>query len=87
MSTDELLKRLRPIIDEWPVGTLVWHRASGNRGVIVEYTIDGTGCVMLLVDYNKGSWEKEMPYCLSGSKINDGTDGDEWKDDGKESSV
>ena len=80
MSTDELLKRLRPIVDEWPVGTVVWHRASGHRGIIVEYAIDGVGCVMILVDYGKGPWEKEMPCVLSGSKVSDGTDGDEWKD-------
>lgn len=67
---------------------VVMATSKGARGVIVEYAIDGTGCVLLVVDYNKGGWEKEMPCCLSGTKVSDGTDGDEWKDgDGKEGAV
>ena len=83
MTTDELLKRLRPVMDEWPTGSQVWHRASGERGIIVEYAVDAIGCVMIVVDYGKGPWDKEIPCCLSATKISDGTDGDEWKD-GKE---
>lgn len=85
MTTDQTLQRIRPIIDEWPMGTLVWHRASGTRGVVVEYLIDANGGVNLGIDYGKGAWDKETPASLSGTRILPDVEGDEWKQDGTDS--
>lgn len=87
MTTEEIIKRLRPIVDEWPLGNLVWHRAHGKRGVIVGYAVSADGGPLLRVDYGDNGFPAELPICMSGTKVNDGTDGDEWKDGGKESSV
>lgn len=83
MSTDELLKRLRAVMQEWPAGSIAWHRACGRRGVIAGHVILGNGDVTLRMDYGNGGWGCEVPASMSGTKISDGTDGDEWKD-GKE---
>ncbi len=80
MSAKELSKRLERVAEEWPAGCLVWHRASGKRGVVVEYAIDGIGAVMIVVDYGNGPWDKELPIVLSATRISDGADGDEWKE-------
>ena len=79
MSIDELLRRARPVMEEFPLGMPVWHRASGNRAVVVEYCINASGCVMVTCDYG-GNWNKELPCSLSGSRVGSNTDGDEWKE-------
>lgn len=84
MSTDELLKRLKPVMDEWPIGAQVWHRASGVRGVIFGYLITPDMSIRLHVDYGTKA-DFEALCLVSASKVSDGTEGDEWKDgDGKE---
>lgn len=81
MSAKELAKRLENVASEWPLGCYVWHRACGKRGVLVEYSIDEQGCVMLVVCFGANvSWDKCAPSELSSGKISDGSDGDEWKD-------
>lgn len=84
MTADELCRRLKPIVEEYPVGSLVWHRADGKRGVVCEYCIDGQACVMVVVSFGGGiNWEKCEPYELRATRCSDGTDGEDWKD-GKE---
>ncbi len=36
------------------------------------------------VDYGSDGFPAELPICMSGTKISDGADGDDWKDDGRE---
>ena len=84
MSAAQLASRLRGVAEEWPCGVLVWHRATGTRGVVVEYTVDGAGCVMLMVCFDpSAAWEKCLPCELSATRVRpdaeDG-DGDEWKE-------
>jgi hypothetical protein len=76
----KLLTQLRPLINEWPCGVVVWHRASGRRGVIAGYRIYSDCSVNLMVDYGDGNYSSDMPTSLSSTKVSDGTDGDEWKD-------
>ncbi|WP_395735066.1 hypothetical protein [Prosthecobacter sp.] len=81
MSAADLINRLKPILERWPAGMIVWHRADGKRGVICEHTLDGLGCVMIVVCFGaNSSWDKCLVHELSAVKISDGTDGDEWKD-------
>ena len=80
MKTELILRRLKLIIDEYPAGSIVYHRANGARGVIVEWCVDGTGCVLICVDYGRGSWEKELPTSLSAERISPDSDGESWKE-------
>lgn len=81
MTAKELAKRLESVAAEWPLGVVVWHRACGKRGVLVEYSIDALGCIMLVVSWGADrSWDKCVPSCLSASRVSDGCDGEEWKD-------
>lgn len=82
---EQQLKVLRSVMEEWPVGALVWHRADGRRGVIVEYAMDGAGCVMVVVSWGADrNWDKCLALELSGAPVSDGTAGDEWKDGGNQ---
>lgn len=81
MSTEELLKRLSAVAAEWPLSSVVWHRADSQRGVLVEYCVDATGCVMLSVCFSAGgSWAKCTPGELSAAPVPKGGEGDEWKE-------
>lgn len=81
MTPSELCNRLKAVAVQWRVGQRVWHRADGKRGVIVEYCIDGSGCVMLNVCFGAHEpWDKCLPDVLSTTPIGDGSAGDEWKD-------
>lgn len=60
---------------------VVWHRADGHRGVIVEHSINGQGCVGVVVAFDPISSERQCHPCeLSAVKLSDGTDGEEWRD-------
>ena len=81
MSADELIRKLKPILERWPAGMIVWHRADGQRGVIVEHIINGQGCVGIVVAFGSISGGRQCLTCeLSAVKLSDGTDGDEWRD-------
>ena len=87
MKIEARLQRLRAVMEEWPVGTVVYHRADGRRGVIAGHSVYETGDVLVRVDYGAGGWQNEMALCLSATRP--GTeDGDEWRDaDGKDGAV
>lgn len=80
MTAEELSRRVKAVIEEFPPGLIVWHKASAKRGVIVEYAVDATGCVMVVIDTGDASWDKCVPCVLTLHKPGDGTDGDEWKE-------
>ena len=82
MNIDASLKKLKSVMEEYPAGAVVWHRADGSRGIVVEHCIDGSSCIMLNVAFGIGdNWTKCLPCELSGAPIRES--GDEWKD-GKE---
>lgn len=81
MKTEALIRRLSVVAQEWPLNSTVWHRADGQRGVLMEYCVDSTGCVMLSVCFSSnGSWAKCAPGELSARPVPRGEDGDEWKE-------
>lgn len=85
MTPDELLRKLKPVRERWPAGMIVWHRADAKRGVITEHNIDAEGCIMLGVKWAADhSWDRCLLVELSAVKLSDGTEGDEWKDDGND---
>jgi hypothetical protein len=80
-TVEQRLKALKAVMEEWPAGSLVWHRANGKRCVIVEYNIDAAGAVMLTVSFAAAeNWDKCLPCCLSGRPVSPGGEGDEWKE-------
>lgn len=80
MTSDEMIKRLRPYMDNWPLGMTVYHRACGKRGVLMGFAIIIGGEVNFRIDYGGGGWANENPAAITATKPSDGTDGDEWKD-------
>jgi len=63
MTTEYLTKRLASVMEEWPPTSTVWHKADGKRGIIVEYAVDCTGAVMIVLDTGVGqNWEKCCPH-------------------------
>lgn len=85
MTAEELSRRVKAVIEEFPPGLTVWHRANAKRGVIVEYAVDATGCVMVVIDTGEAAWDKCVPCVLTLNKPSDGTDGDEWREGTEES--
>ena len=79
MTTEQLTKRLSPLVDEWPLGIRVWHRADGRCGVLMGYFILIDGEVGFRVDYGGAGWSSEKPTSLQATKPAD-EDGDEWKE-------
>jgi hypothetical protein len=68
------------VMDEWPIGSIVWHKANGARGVIQHYQVSKSE-ICLGVDYGSShdGYRNEYPDVLSATKVNLG-DGDEWKE-------
>jgi hypothetical protein len=68
------------MMDEWPIGAIVWHKANGARGVIQHHHVSSEG-VLIGVDYGSDTsgYRNEYPICLSATKVST-QDGDEWKE-------
>lgn len=60
---ESLMKELREKLTEWPIGAIVWHRASGRRGVIIamKLTAAGIGWDVMWTESSQGySYEVEL---------------------------
>lgn len=78
MTPEVLAAKLRSVATEYPPGIVLYHRASGQRMVVMGYNIDMQGCVLL--DCDGGSaWGKQFPGAMTAQKPST-EDGDEWKD-------
>ena len=80
MSTDDLIRKLKPVMERWPCGMLVWHRADARRGIITEHSISGQGSVGICVSFDPMGSDRQCQAAeLSAVKLN--LDDDEaWKD-------
>lgn len=71
------LKQFANIMHNFPLGSYIWHRADGRRGVIIGYLILGYS-VLIRVSY--GAEEtNEVPLVLSSGKITAADSGEEWQ--------
>lgn len=81
MTPELIAAKIKALATEYPVGTLVWHRANGLRIIIVGYVITAEGNAVLRGDIGEdvGSY---LPCTLSTTKVNaDSTvDGEDWKE-------
>lgn len=85
MNKDKLLKEVSRMMDEYPPGVRVWHKACGRRGVVAGWNLFADGTVGIRVDYGSGGYSNEMVSSLSATKppAGDGDgDGEAWKDAG-----
>lgn len=80
MTLEQITKRLGPVIDEWPAGAKVWHRADRRCGVLMGYSILIDGEVYFRVDYGGGGWANEKPASLTATRPADDEDGEQWKE-------
>ena len=79
MIADSIVAELRRVSEEYPQGALVWHRASGARGVVVGWDICGRD-VMVLLTYGSDNSGPVLPCEISGTKPVDLDDeGESWK--------
>lgn len=80
MSACDLLHKLKPVLERWPAGMIVWHRADGKRGVVVEHSINGQGGVGVVVAFDPHSGERQCQTLeLSAVRVGGEEDGEEWK--------
>lgn len=42
MSDTPILKRLASLMDNFPQGEYVWHKADGRRGIVMGYLVSAT---------------------------------------------
>ena len=81
MNIEGRLQRLRCLMEEWPVGQVVYHRACGKRGIVQGHVVHGQGNVALRIDCGSEGWGTELPESLQATKPGI-EDGEEWRDDG-----
>lgn len=82
VSACDLIHKLRPVLERWPAGMIVWHRADGRRGVVVEHSINGDGFVGVVVSFDPNSGERQCQTLeLSAVKITADDEGEGWKTD------
>jgi hypothetical protein len=78
-SPEQLARAIHGLAKRYPTGTMLWHRASGERLVVIGYNVDAQGCALLECDGGR-SWGKQFPKSLSRTKPAL-EEGDEWKND------
>lgn len=79
MTPNDLCDRLKRVAVLWRVGELVWHKASGKRGIVLGYVIDGQGSVCFRVVF-ADSCDDCYPEELSKTQIKLDDDRENWQD-------
>lgn len=83
MTACDLLHKLKPVLERWPAGMIVWHRADGRRGVVVEHSINGQGAVGVCVSFDSMGADRQCQVAeLSAVKITADDEGEGWRDGG-----
>lgn len=75
---ESALAALRQSMTDWPAGTVVWHRATGRRGVIDGWKVCGDGAPVISVSEGGGGYTC-FPFEISRKKVADNDDGEQWK--------
>ena len=70
-----MLDRPQDLFADHALGSVVWHRASGERGVVIGYVVG------LLVDYGEGDTRTEMPVALSDVRVRRPDDDEDWTEE------
>jgi hypothetical protein len=78
MTPTEYGRTIAALVNDWPAGAMVWHRANGKRGLVIGWEIRHAGNTFVIVDYAAGPMA-EYPMCLSREPVAEGGDGEHWK--------
>lgn len=76
MNLDDAVKALRTCAKAFPVGSYVWRRADGVRGVVEGYRICGDGLALPSVTWGATS-DSVFPFEISDKPVPQ--DDDEWR--------
>ncbi len=68
---------------QWPMETVVWHRASGQRGLIDGHVLCPDGSVLLSVTHGNAS-ARCYDFELSRTRVPEDDGGEDWKGGGAE---
>lgn len=71
------MKRLQQLMDNYPAYTRLWHRATGQCGVVIGWVVDADAAVSLRMDYGPGGCVVELPGVMAATKLAE--DGEDWK--------
>lgn len=85
MNDGDCIKaRICSLIDNFPAGSVIWHRANEARGVVQGWEVDVGGSATLIVDYGSNNSSKEYPSCVSSSPMVRDEDNEGWKNGDQE---
>lgn len=79
MTLEQINQALSPLVAEWPVGSMVYDRITGKKGMVMGYQCVAPLLAQLRVDYGDGGMTSELPMSLTTTKPAE-EDGDEWKE-------
>ena len=72
------MSAINKLKEEYPAGSMVYHKASGAAGVVIGWGIRAQGDLILIVDTGVDGWQIEDPTTMSATKQRE--DGEDWKD-------
>lgn len=78
MNIEKRLIELKVMANEWPIGSVVYHRANGDKGIVQEYAVTASE-VTIGVDWGQARFTCEYPFALNTIKP-PAVEGDEWKE-------
>ncbi len=76
---NEALTRVRDLMRRYPAGSVVWHKASGDRMVIDGWKIAGDMMPTLSVVTEAGTGGIVFVFEVSSTPVTKDCDGEEWK--------
>lgn len=78
MDVLKALNEARAVMMRWEAATVVWHRASGRRGLVDGWKICADGTCLISVTYGDGAGIHYV-FELSQTRVADNEDGEDWK--------
>lgn len=86
MNYESRIKELTKLANEYPGGSVLYHKASGKKCIVTGWMLTGGGECLLQLDYGDDAGRvMDNDFCFSSRKPSE-EDGDEWKDGGLEKS-
>lgn len=64
MNKEKLLTEVSKMIEEYPGGAVVWHKACGRRGVVCGWSMHTDMSVSVRVDYGSGGYSNELEHLV-----------------------
>lgn len=78
MDVGKTLNDARAILQRWPAGAFVWHRANGRRGIVEGWKICADGAILISVSWGD-TCGLHFFFELSARPVPEGSEGEEWR--------